>query len=61
MILDKCNSDSKQLVSKGQLATVVAESSAEVVIMLGAGDIDVLVQDVVDALQLKQTKGALKP
>lgn len=61
MILDKCNSGSKQLVSKDRLATVVAESSAEVVIMLGAGDIDVLVQDVVDAVQLQQTKGALKP
>jgi UDP-N-acetylmuramate--alanine ligase len=61
MILEKCNAGHKQLVSKNELANTVAESSAEVIIMLGAGDIDVLVQEVVDAVQSQQKKGALNP
>ncbi|MGR6088230.1 MAG: UDP-N-acetylmuramate--L-alanine ligase [Arcticibacter sp.] len=61
MILEKCTAGHKQLVSKNELANTVAESSAEVIIMLGAGDIDVLVQEVVEAVQSQQKKGALNP
>lgn len=61
MILDKCTAGNKQLVSKSQLALAVAESSAELVIVLGAGDIDVLVHEIVEAIQSQKKKGALNP
>lgn len=61
IILEKCTAGFKRLVTKDQLASDVAASSAEVVIVLGAGDIDALVQEIVDAVQLKQAKGVLKP
>lgn len=61
MILEKCTASHKQLVTKSQLSATVSDSSAEVIIVLGAGDIDVLVQDVVEALQSNQKKGTLNP
>ncbi|MFM7900872.1 MAG: UDP-N-acetylmuramate--L-alanine ligase [Bacteroidota bacterium] len=61
MIMDKCTAINKKLVSKNGLADAIADSSAEIIIMLGAGDIDVLVQEVVDAIQSQKKKGALNP
>jgi UDP-N-acetylmuramate--alanine ligase len=53
MILEKCTSKRKSLVSKNELAAQVADSDAEVVLILGAGDIDALVEEVVDCISNK--------
>ena len=52
-LLDKIKSDAKELVSKQQLNDRVINSTAKVKIMLGAGDIGLLVDDVKKSLVAK--------
>ena len=50
MILDKVKSSNKKLVSKENLITELLASNPEVVMTLGAGDIDALVKPIKEAL-----------
>ena len=52
-LLDKIKSDAKELVSKQQLNDRVINSTSKVKIMLGAGDIGLLVDDVKKSLVAK--------
>jgi UDP-N-acetylmuramate--alanine ligase len=61
MILDRSTAPFKKLVAKQDLSRVIAESTAEVVLILGAGDIDALVQDVVDAVSKSSNSKAPAP
>ena len=49
-LLDKVNLDHKKIVSKGLLIENILESSATVIVMMGAGDIGELVNTVRDNL-----------
>lgn len=57
MLLDKISAPTKKLVGKSELLAELSELRPEVLLMLGAGDIDALVQPVADGLS-KQQKGA---
>lgn len=61
MILEKSTAPVKKLVAKHALADAVVESQAEVILILGAGDIDALVQDVVDAISENSNFKATNP
>ncbi len=50
-LLSKVALNDKELVAKEDLALLLKKSNAEVVVMLGAGDIGVLVHEVVDVLK----------
>ncbi|TYQ00415.1 UDP-N-acetylmuramate--L-alanine ligase [Tenacibaculum adriaticum] len=50
-LLDKIDLKNKQLSTKERLVNNVSKSSAKIVVMLGAGDIGLLVNDVKDALE----------
>lgn len=50
-LLGKINSDKKQLVSKKEVLPAILESNAAVVLMLGAGDIGVLIEEVTEELK----------
>jgi UDP-N-acetylmuramate--alanine ligase len=53
MLLDKIGCNDKTLCSKQELAEVVAEGKTEVVIVMGAGDIEKLVEPIKTALEKK--------
>lgn len=53
-LLSKVSLDVKQLVAKENLMEEIARSDAKVIVMLGAGDIGVLVEDVKDELLKRQ-------
>lgn len=61
MILEKCTMTNKILVSKEQLPSHVSMSDAHVVLMLGAGDIDALVDQVSNAISNKLKTQTLNP
>jgi UDP-N-acetylmuramate--alanine ligase len=50
-LLDKIELEKKELVQKINLVDKIKESSAKVIVMLGAGDIGVMVNEVVDQLK----------
>ncbi|CAM1351473.1 UDP-N-acetylmuramate--L-alanine ligase [Tenacibaculum insulae] len=55
-LLDKINSENKELVSKEKLCENVLKSTSKIIVMLGAGDIGLLVNDVKEALVKKENK-----
>ncbi|MFZ9942134.1 MAG: UDP-N-acetylmuramate--L-alanine ligase [Bacteroidia bacterium] len=61
MILGKCTIDEKKLVSKEELFDHVSNADAYVILMLGAGDIDALVEGVVDSISSKLQTQQLNP
>ena len=50
--MKKINSKNKQLLVKDGVCDAIKNSEAKVVVMMGAGDIGVLVEDVVTDLRL---------
>jgi UDP-N-acetylmuramate--alanine ligase len=52
-LLAKIDSKSKKIVSKNNLLEEIKKSSAKVIVMLGAGDIGMLVDDIVKELKNK--------
>lgn len=52
-LLNKITNPNKQLVSKENLGNVVCKSSAQVIVMLGAGDIGEMVQQIKNKLQIE--------
>ncbi|MGB1283983.1 MAG: UDP-N-acetylmuramate--L-alanine ligase [Polaribacter sp.] len=50
-LLEKINLENKKLVQKNELITEIKKSSAKIVVMMGAGDIGVLVEDVANQIQ----------
>jgi len=53
-LLDKVQLDTKQLVAKENLIEEIAKSDAKIIVMLGAGDIGVLVDEVKNELLKRQ-------
>lgn len=53
MLLEKVRIQNKHLIEKTQLAAALKNTSPEVVLMMGAGDIDALVAPVVEELKIK--------
>jgi UDP-N-acetylmuramate--alanine ligase len=53
MILEMSTAPLKRMVSKQELSHVISQSNSDVVLILGAGDIDALVSGVVDAVSKK--------
>ncbi len=53
-LLSKINSKSKKVVEKNNVITEIQKSSAKVIVMIGAGDIGVLINDVVKELNQKE-------
>lgn len=56
LILDRVDISEKSLISKDELAETVAHSDCEVILMLGAGDIDRLVRPVAEAISNQSQK-----
>ncbi|WP_275315496.1 UDP-N-acetylmuramate--L-alanine ligase [Tenacibaculum bernardetii] len=52
-LLDKINSVNKALVSKGNLEREILKSESKIIVMLGAGDIGLLVDEVKNSLEKK--------
>ncbi len=52
-LLDKMESENKKLISKEKLSNEVLKSESKIVVMLGAGDIGLLVDEVKDSLMKK--------
>ena len=52
-LLDKINSVNKALVSKGNLEREILKSKSKIIVMLGAGDIGLLVDEVKNSLEKK--------
>ncbi len=50
MIFDECTLEKKQLIEKNELIEVLSKSSLDVVLTVGAGDIDLLIPDVKNVL-----------
>ena len=53
-LLSKIDSKNKKLVTKNNITTEIKVSSAKIIVMIGAGDIGVLINDVVKELKQKQ-------
>ena len=53
-LLRKINSKSKKVVEKNNVITEIQKSSAKVIVMIGAGDIGVLINDVVKEINQKK-------
>lgn len=53
-LLNKIDLKNKKLVSKNNLIKEMKNSSSKVIVMLGAGDIGVLINDVVESLKCKE-------
>ncbi len=52
-LLEKMNSENKRLISKEKLSDEILKSESKIVVMLGAGDIGLLVDEVKDGLEKK--------
>jgi UDP-N-acetylmuramate--alanine ligase len=53
-LLNKIELESKKLISKNNVITEIKKSSAKIIVMIGAGDIGVLINDVVQELKQKE-------
>ena len=52
-LLDKIDNDNKQITTKENTINVIHKTEAKIVLMLGAGDIGVLIQEVTEKLKNK--------
>ena len=52
-LLEKIALENKQLLQKSEVLTTVKETTASVIVMIGAGDIGLLVNEVKEALKHK--------
>ncbi len=52
-LLDKVNSDNKKLILKEELSDQILKSESKIMVMLGAGDIGLLVEEVKNSLEKK--------